>query len=116
MEIWNGKGNMVAQSIQVQSETTLLKQITTHITLLDSQPLMMMGTMTAISEKIDSNGNLLWQKTFGDYGLNEYFRTIIRNIGGNYLAAGSKDVDIGHDSILEKDWAVCIDTSGNLLF
>ena len=61
--------------------------------------------------KIDSIGNLLWQKTFGDTTYDEAF-SIIQNTNGNYVIGGW--ISKGY---YDEDFClICIDPSGNLMW
>ncbi|MBC8047954.1 MAG: hypothetical protein H7Y00_14245, partial [Fimbriimonadaceae bacterium] len=71
--------------------------------------------------KIDSLGNLLWQKCYGGSG-NDGFSTIRKTLDGNYILGGSStsiDGDLtehmGSDGIYD-GWLVKIDAVGNLLW
>ena len=67
--------------------------------------------------KMDANGNLVWQKTYGGSSLDNA-RTVRAGAGGGYIAAGttrSPDGDItgyhGQDDV----WVIKLDENGNLL-
>jgi len=61
--------------------------------------------------RIDSIGNIIWQKTFGDTTYDESF-SIIQNSVGNYVITGwISDANWDADYCL-----ICIDPSGNLIW
>jgi len=70
--------------------------------------------------KIDDNGNLLWEKSFGGSGFDAAFAIHKgRNIFNTYIIAGNSKSNDGNLDINngENDfWVLKIDNSGNLLF
>ncbi|QHT70335.1 T9SS type A sorting domain-containing protein [Rhodocytophaga rosea] len=70
--------------------------------------------------KIDSQGNLLWEKTYGGEG-GDILRSAIETPDGGYLLAGNSFSDISGDksenSLGQEDyWVVSIDKNGNKLW
>jgi arginine repressor len=71
--------------------------------------------------KLDANGNLLWQKTFGG-NADEFARSVISNPDGTFIVAGytgsnnSGDVGVNHGSGTSDFWILKLDASGNLLW
>lgn len=68
--------------------------------------------------KIDSAGNLLWQKSFGGSNY-EYAYAINESADGNYLVAGytfSADGDVIQNKGNGDGWIIKIDEAGNLLW
>ncbi len=68
--------------------------------------------------KIDTNGDMLWEKSFGGSGIDNGYAATKTN-DGNYLIAGtaiSTDGDITNSRGNSDIWIVKIDDSGNLLW
>lgn len=72
--------------------------------------------------KLDANGNLLWQKTFGGTST-DFARSVISNPDGTFIVAGytssnnSGDVGVNHGSSGSPDfWILKLDANGNLLW
>jgi hypothetical protein len=66
--------------------------------------------------KIDSTGNIQWQKSFGGSS-SDYAKSIQQTIDGGYIVAGrsrSNDNDVTVNKGYYDYWVVKIDTSGNL--
>lgn len=60
--------------------------------------------------KIDSNGNIIWQKTYGGT-LNDYARSVIKTSDGSFLVAGS-GASFGTGGL--DFWVMKINPSGNI--
>jgi hypothetical protein len=70
--------------------------------------------------RVDSVGNILWEKTFGGSDL-EYFNKIISIVDNNFYLLGlsfSSDGDISNDPYPDSPdyWIVKIDSSGNIIW
>ncbi|WGS64977.1 fibronectin type III domain-containing protein [Marinitoga aeolica] len=68
--------------------------------------------------KIDNNGNLLWQKTFGG-SKNDYAYNIKKTIDNNFIISGesySNDGDVTDNHGNYDYWIIKIDNNGNLLW
>ncbi len=70
--------------------------------------------------KIDKNGDILWDKTYGGNSYDK-LRTIVQTLEGNYVLGGytysSSSGDMKAASKGERDyWIIEIDTSGNLIW
>lgn len=68
--------------------------------------------------KLDTGGNLLWQKTFGGTGPDEA-TSIEQTTDGGYIVAGfaaSNDGDVTGNHGLNDYWLVKLDSSGNLVW
>lgn len=66
--------------------------------------------------KIDKNGGLQWQKTFGGTG-NDFANSIQQTADGGYIVAGStasKDGDVTGNNGNTDFWVIKLDASGNL--
>ncbi len=66
--------------------------------------------------KIDSSGNLQWQKCVGGTGL-DYFYSVIQTIDGGFLICGntdSYDGDLAGTAVGNKAWIVKLDSNGTL--
>ena len=63
--------------------------------------------------KIDSDGNLQWQKTYGDSLAAWGFRQIAKTLDGNYILIGSSQNYLG-DTVFANLFKM--DTAGNVLF
>lgn len=69
------------------------------------------GTSDGLLVKLDSSGNILWQKTYGGTD-NDYFTSIQQTSDGGYIATGySMSFGIGGDF-----WVVKTDSLGNVLW
>lgn len=68
--------------------------------------------------KLDTNGNLVWQKSYGGTGA-DYAYSTVQSADGNYLVAGytnSQDGDVSLPKGSDDYWVIKIDTLGNLLW
>ena len=68
--------------------------------------------------RLDSNGNLLWEKNYGGSGADWAYELDLTNDGG-YIFAGSTisdDDDVSDNNGFYDYWVVKIDDSGNLLW
>jgi hypothetical protein len=68
--------------------------------------------------KIDAQGNLLWQRTYGGTGWEEGYG-IVKTTDGNYIIVGStqsKDGDVVSNHLLDELWLIKVDNSGNLIW
>jgi hypothetical protein len=69
-------------------------------------------------EKVDADGNLIWQKCLGGNGMDNG-RTIQHTSDGNFIIAGSTNSTNGDISGNHGDydaWIIKIDTSGNIIW
>lgn len=76
------------------------------------------GYMDAWILKIDSVGNLLWEKSYGG-GQNDIFFTITPLPNGTFVASGetaSEDGDVSQYYGYKDVWSICIDSVGNMLW
>jgi hypothetical protein len=62
--------------------------------------------------KTDSNGNKLWDKTFGESGFDAFF-SIQQTSDGGYIAAGTTE---SHDPLGGGAWLIKTDSNGNKLW
>ncbi|WP_299533855.1 hypothetical protein [Ulvibacterium sp.] len=68
--------------------------------------------------KIDSQGDLVWERSFGGTGI-EVSQDIVKTNDGNYVVTGhtfSTDTDISKNNGEADIWLIKIDDSGNLLW
>jgi uncharacterized repeat protein (TIGR01451 family) len=68
--------------------------------------------------RLDPNGNILWQKSFGGNG-NEEFSTIIKSSDGNFLLVGTSasfDGDVVGNHGKTDFWALKIDLAGSVIW
>jgi len=68
--------------------------------------------------KIDTKGNMLWEKSFGGSGIDNGHSAVKTN-DGNYIIAGaaiSNDGDISNNKGNSDVWAIKIDDNGNMLW
>lgn len=74
------------------------------------------GGLDALAVKLDSDGNIVWQKAFGGtYG--EQARSIVATNDGGYILAGntfSNDGDVSGNHGSDDGWILKIDSSGIL--
>jgi hypothetical protein len=57
--------------------------------------------------KLDQQGNILWQKVYGHYGIREYFTGATTAYNGNYIITGMNGGDY---------WVLELDPSGNIVW
>jgi len=68
--------------------------------------------------KVDINGNMVWEKSFGGSQIDEA-RSITKTADGNYLIAGdsrSNDQDVSNSKGAADMWLIKISDSGNLIW
>lgn len=68
--------------------------------------------------KLDANGAMVWQKSYGGSGLDDA-RSVIQTTDGNYVVAGfssSADGDITNPKEGKDYWIIKLDTNGELLW
>ena len=68
--------------------------------------------------KVDSIGNLVWQKAFGGSDYDEVF-SILENSAGNFVISGytqSNDGDVSLNQGLEDFWLLEINSTGNIIW
>ena len=68
--------------------------------------------------KIDKDGNLVWQKTYGGTSVEYAYAITAKGDGTFYLAgqAGSKDGDVSHQIGSMDGWVINVDANGTLLW
>ena len=68
--------------------------------------------------KLDGNGNLKWQRTYGG-SENDYARSVIQTKDGGYLVGGytaSIDGDVTSNQGMDDEWVIRTDSLGNQLW
>ncbi len=68
--------------------------------------------------KIDTNGNILWEKNFGAvnaFSNQEYISTAIELPNGNYLLSCSTSGEVNNGNSCINVWMVTTDTNGNIV-
>jgi hypothetical protein len=68
--------------------------------------------------KINSNGNMLWQRTYGGHNFDN-FNVVEKTKDGNYVIVGnssSNDGDLTNNQGLSDTWVMKIDNSSNILW
>ena len=68
--------------------------------------------------KVDTNGNMVWEKSFGGSQIDEA-RSITKTVDGNYLIVGdsrSNDQDVSNSKGAADMWLIKISGSGNLIW
>ncbi len=65
--------------------------------------------------KLDPNGNIQWQKSYGESNNNEQFGSIRPTMDGGYIAAGHKQIfSYRHNRWIVYGWVVKLDSNGNI--
>ncbi len=85
---------------------------------IDGQATGWRGDFDGWLVKMDTSGNVLWQKYYGGSS-SDYLYSVIESSDGNYVAAGftrSTDGDISNPLGSSDYWLIKVDTSGNLLW
>jgi uncharacterized repeat protein (TIGR01451 family) len=109
-----GTGNDSAHNIIQLSDGGLL--IAGATTSTDGNVTTNAGNADAWLIKLDANGNLIWQKTFGGSG-SERFKKVQVTPDGGYIAIGhtfSTDGIVSNNHGLSDVWVVKCDNNGNL--
>ncbi len=76
------------------------------------------GSFDAWVIKINSNGNMLWQRTYGGHNFDN-FNVVEKIKDGNYVLVGnssSNDGDLTNNQGLSDTWVMKIDNSSNILW
>jgi hypothetical protein len=113
---------------QIEQSSTIIPTADGNYFLLGVSKSDISGNKTAPNKgnydywliKIDSNGNILWDKTYGGAG-NDYGSHMIRIADGNYIISGFSDQGLSGDrsegSWGSMDyWLVKIDADGNIIW
>lgn len=113
---YGGTGEEMAQSLKQTQDGGFL--IAGKSSSNDGQVSQNKGYMDAWIFKIDTAGNLLWEKSYGG-GQNDVFYTITALPNETFVASGetsSEDGDVSHFYSNRDVWSVCIDSVGNILW
>jgi hypothetical protein len=113
---YGGSGEEMAHSVKQTQDGGFI--IAGKSSSSDSLVSQNKGYMDAWIFKIDSVGNLMWEKSYGG-GQNDLFFTITHLHNGTFVASGessSMDGDISHHYGFQDVWTVCIDSLGNILW
>lgn len=107
------KGVLEWNQTYKQSENAIaycIMQTSDHGYALAGQYTAPAGGVEAYVLKVDANGNLLWNKTYGGSGYDQ-INTIIQQSNGNYVLAGSNSPSTSGPSSL---WLIKADSFGNI--
>jgi len=105
-------------SIVPTSDGNLLMAGITSSDTIDGQATACHGAFDGWLVKMDTSGNVLWQKCFGGSN-SEFFYSVIESSDGNYVVGGFSDSDDGDLStnLGSTDyWLLKVDTGGQLLW
>ena len=105
-------------SIISTSDGNLLMAGITSSDTIDGQATGCHGAFDGWLVKMDTSGNVLWQKCFGGSN-SEYFYSVIESSDGNYVVAGFSDSDDGDltTNLGSTDyWLLKVDAGGQLLW
>lgn len=97
---YGGSGHEIARSIQQTSDGGYIVAGETSTSAGDIDFLIL---------KLNGNGDLVWQKTYGNSG-NDTARSIQQTIDGGYVVAGETTTNAGDTDF----WVLKLDSNGNL--
>lgn len=113
---FGGSGDDKAYAIQQTSDGGYL--VVGTDSSIDGNVSTNKGVMDAWVIKLDSAGNLQWEKSFGG-SLNDAFKSFLQNPDGSYILTGytySNDKDVTGNQGDADIWVVKIDASGKVLW